>query len=87
MTVEWLAADWPAPPNVHAGTTLRGGGLSAGAYTTLNLGKYVADDPQAVTENRRRFAKACALPSEPVWLCQTHSSNVAFDAPVWRLIR
>ncbi len=81
MTVEWLAAGWPAPPNVHAGTTLRGAGVSAGAYTTLNLGEHVADDPARVAENRRRFANACALPSEPVWLCQTHSSNVALDAP------
>jgi len=81
MTVEWLAASWPALPNVHAGTTLRGGGVSSGVYATLNLGEHVADDAASVVENRRRFAEACTLPSEPIWLCQTHSSNVALDAP------
>lgn len=77
MTMEWLAADWPAPPNVVAGTTLRGGGVSAGRWASLNLATHVGDDPQAVRENRRRFAEACALPSDPPWLEQVHGTRVA----------
>ena len=81
MTIAWMDADWPAPPNVHAGTTLRQNGVSAGAYSSLNLAAHVADDAAAVAENRRRFVVDCGLPSEPVWLRQTHSVNVSLEAP------
>ena len=77
MAVAWLAADWAAPANVRAGTTLRGGGVSTGACATLNLAAHVGDDPEAVQENRRRFAAACGLPSEPLWLEQVHGTRVA----------
>ncbi len=77
MSVAWLAADWAAPANVRAGTTLRGGGVSTGACATLNLAAHVGDDPEAVQENRRRFAAACGLPSEPLWLEQVHGTRVA----------
>ena len=80
MTISWIDAQWPAPPNVHAGTTLRHGGVSKGIYASLNLGAHVADDAASVDENRRRFVKTCGLPAEPVWLQQTHSVNVAVDA-------
>ncbi len=81
MTIAWMDADWPAPSNVHAGTTLRQNGVSAGAYSSLNLAAHVADDAAAVAENRRRFVVDCGLPSEPVWLRQTHSVNVSLEAP------
>jgi YfiH family protein len=77
MTVEWLAADWPAPANVAAGTTLRKGGVSRGACASLNLAAHVGDDPEAVRENRRRFVATCGLPSEPLWLEQVHGTRVA----------
>jgi len=81
MSVEWIHADWPAPANIRAGTTLRRGGVSKGAWASLNLGTHVNDDASAVAENRRRFLLECDLPSEPLWLRQTHSSNVATAAP------
>ncbi|NOZ38386.1 MAG: peptidoglycan editing factor PgeF [Gammaproteobacteria bacterium] len=68
----WLAADWPAPVNIHAGTTLRSGGVSLPPYASLNLGDHVGDNPAAVAENRRRLN----LPTEPVWLRQTHSTQI-----------
>lgn len=77
MTVRWLAADWPAPGNVKAGTTLRDGGVSRGACAALNLAAHVGDHPEAVHENRRRFAEACRLPAEPAWLEQVHGTRVA----------
>jgi polyphenol oxidase len=73
----WLKADWPAPDGVVAGTTLRNGGVSRGAYQSLNLGAHVGDDPDAVRANRRRFAEACQLPAEPLWLRQVHGTRVA----------
>lgn len=74
--VRWLEADWPAPPGVVAGTTLRGGGASRGPYASLNLGAHVGDDPEAVRSNRRRFVDACGLPAEPPWLRQVHGTHV-----------
>ena len=74
--VRWLQADWPAPPGIVAGTTLRGGGASRGPYATLNLGAHVGDDPEAVRRNRRRFVEACELPAEPPWLRQVHGTHV-----------
>jgi YfiH family protein len=82
MTIDWLAADWPAPANVMAGTTLRRGGVSTGPCATLNLAAHVGDDPDAVRENRRRFVQACGLPAEPPWLEQVHGTRVATPGDV-----
>ena len=68
----WLQADWPAPANVYAGTSWRHGGISQGAYASLNLAMHVGDDSQAVLENRHRLG----LPAEPVWLSQVHGLTV-----------
>ena len=68
----WLPADWPAPANVHAGTSWRQGGISQGTYTSLNLAMHVDDDARAVRENRRRLG----LPAEPIWLNQVHGLAV-----------
>ncbi len=50
--------------------TTRSGGVSDGAWSSLNLGAHVNDDPIHVRENRAIFASA--LPSEPHWLHQVH---------------
>lgn len=76
-TLEWLAADWSAPPGIVAGTTLRSGGVSRDAWRSLNLAAHVGDDPGAVRENRRRFVVACRLPCEPLWLEQVHGTGIA----------
>lgn len=77
MNASWIPADWPAPENVVAGTTLRTGGVSQGEFASLNLAAHVGDDPLSVAENRRRFENICALPKEPVWLRQVHGKQVA----------
>jgi len=76
-TPDWLRPQWDAPVGVRAAFTLRGGGVSAGAYASLNLGAHVGDDPAAVAANRGRVRAALALPSEPVWLQQLHGARVA----------
>jgi len=81
MSCDWIRADWPAPPQVIAGTTCRSGGASAGPYASLNLAAHVGDDTDALSENRRRFRRLCGLPAEPVWLRQVHGTDVAM-APV-----
>ena len=72
----WIAADWPAPEGIVAGSTIRSGGASKGVYSSLNLGAHVGDDPAAVGENRRRFFEMCGLESEPDWLTQVHGTHV-----------
>ncbi|MHB8220976.1 MAG: polyphenol oxidase family protein [Acidimicrobiales bacterium] len=49
---------WPALEalGVDAVVTTRHGGVSSGAYESLNLALGVGDDPAAVAENRRRAA-------------------------------
>lgn len=56
--------------------TTRAGGVSAGPYSTLNLGAHVGDDPNAVAENRSRVERALQLPSQPTWLNQVHGREV-----------
>jgi YfiH family protein len=79
VSVDWLPADWPPPAGVVAGCTLRTGGVSRGAYRSLNLGDHVGDDPHDVAENRRRFVAGIGLPAEPHWLAQVHGSTVRVD--------
>jgi YfiH family protein len=61
-------------PGVGALMSTREGGVSAGPYASLNLGRGVGDAPEAVAENRRRFA--AALGGRPVWLRQVHGTQV-----------
>lgn len=72
----WMRADWPPPPGVIAGTTLRAGGVSSGRYASLNLAAHVGDDPELVRINRRRSMEMCGLPAEPLWLNQVHGTRV-----------
>lgn len=74
--LELLIPDWPAPANVRAVVSTRLGGVSSGAYASLNLGSHVGDDPEAVAENRRRFAAATGLTHAPRWLNQVHGCGV-----------
>lgn len=71
---DWIVPDWPAHPAVRALITARGGGASTGPYASFNLGDLTADDPAAVTENKRRLA---ALVPGPIrWLRQVHGPRV-----------
>ncbi len=77
-----LRADWAAPPNVHACTTLRRGlnvGVSAPPFDTFNLGNRTAadgDSPEAVDTNRAALGWMAELPSRPHWLRQVHGVSV-----------
>ncbi|HZF79075.1 MAG TPA: peptidoglycan editing factor PgeF [Rubrivivax sp.] len=69
-----LQPAWPAPRQVGAGMSLRGGGVSVGPYASLNVGVAVGDDPVAVAHNRSRFSTL--LGAQPVWLRQVHGQAV-----------
>lgn len=74
MAIDPIIADWPAPPHVCAIMTTRSGGVSSGAYASLNLGSHVGDSIDAVADNRRRLR--AVLPEAPVWLDQVHGTHV-----------
>jgi YfiH family protein len=78
-----LRADWPAPPGIHAFTTLRqGAGVSLPPFDHFNLGARCGDDPVAVAANRAELIERFALPSAPCWLQQVHGIDVIrFSAP------
>jgi polyphenol oxidase len=74
--LQLIEAEWPAPKNVRAVATTRVGGVSVGAYESLNLGSHVGDDSNAVAENRGRLQTAVGLTYEPRWLNQVHGTAV-----------
>ena len=72
-----LHANWPAPPGVHAFTTLRSGlGVSAPPFDRFNLGSRCGDDPQSVEANRIALVDRFGLPAAPRWLRQVHGTDV-----------
>ncbi|TWH09957.1 polyphenol oxidase family protein [Pseudoxanthomonas taiwanensis] len=79
-----LEADWPAPPGVHAFTTLRhGAGGSAAPFASFDLGARNGDDPAVVAANRAELRRRRGLPSAPHWLRQVHGTAVLrFDRPL-----
>lgn len=71
--LRWEAA--PEPCEVVFSTRL--GGVSAGPYSSLNIGLLTEDASEAVTENRRRLLRAaCADPERVTWLRQVHGGTV-----------
>jgi YfiH family protein len=80
--IELIVPEWPAPPQVHACTTTRSGGVSLPPYDTLNLATHVGDDALAVAENRRHLHEQLQLPAEPRWLNQVHGTCAADAALV-----
>jgi polyphenol oxidase len=70
---------WPALEGlaVEAFVTGRGGGVSVGAYESLNVSFAVGDDPGAVLENRRRVAAAMgAALGDFVFTRQVHGAGM-----------
>ena len=73
---DWIPADWPAPAQVHAGTTTRLNGLSPRPFGSFNLAAHVGDRSDAVAGNRRQLRARLKLPAEPAWLRQQHGNKV-----------
>jgi polyphenol oxidase len=71
---DFIIPNWPAPANVHALQTNRHAGHSHAHFNSLNFGSHVGDNPIHVAQNRQLLSEL--LPSEPVWLNQTHSIEV-----------
>ncbi|MGR9085857.1 MAG: peptidoglycan editing factor PgeF [Gammaproteobacteria bacterium] len=71
-----IEPDWPAPENIRAASTTRTGGVSTGAYSSLNTALHVGDDRDRVLRNRQIIKTLLDLPSEPAWLEQVHGARV-----------
>jgi YfiH family protein len=70
---------WPAldASGADAAVAARAGGVSSGAYRSLNLSLSVGDDPGCVLENRRRLAAGFgAGPADFVFAAQVHGAGV-----------
>lgn len=70
-----ITPEWSAPSSIHAFVTTKEGGVSSPPYQSLNLGDHVGDDQQKVLANR--LLVRAQLPSDPIWLTQTHSTMVS----------
>ncbi len=79
--LDFLRADWPAPPGIQALTSLRSGpGQSLLPFDRFNLGLRCGDDPAHALANRRRLDTELQLPQAPRWLQQVHGIHaVRFD--------
>jgi hypothetical protein len=66
---------WPAPATIHSLVTTRQGGISSSPYESLNLGDHVGDQPSQVIANRQILRNH--VPTEPIWLKQTHGNEVS----------
>lgn len=77
--MERVTPNWPIEKKIRAFTTCREKGHSRGAFSNFNLSFGVGDDPNAVSANRALLKDHFKLPSDPLWLIQTHSSK-AIDA-------
>lgn len=70
---------WPAFDGLDLDVlvTTRGGGVSSGPYTSLNLGLHVGDQADDVLENRRRAAAALGADLGDMVFCdQAHGREV-----------
>jgi purine-nucleoside/S-methyl-5'-thioadenosine phosphorylase / adenosine deaminase len=75
MSVPLLCWDAPGPYEVAFST--RHGGVSVGAYESLNLGVLTRDGPENAQENRRRLCDAVGADAERLAMNrQVHSATV-----------
>ncbi len=68
---------WDAPGPYEVVFSTRTGGVSDGAYASLNLGFLSGDERELVQENRRRLYEAAgAHPERVSWPRQVHAADV-----------
>lgn len=78
----FIHPNWPCAPHIKACSTVRflphlpATEYSHGVYAGLNLGNHVGDASEQVQKNRDGVERLLNLPSHPIWLQQTHSTDV-----------
>jgi YfiH family protein len=69
--------EWAAPGPYRVAFSSRLGGVSTGAFESLNLGALTEDDPENVRENRRRLCAEVGVDPETATMAwQYHSADV-----------
>lgn len=76
MTLHFIEPQWPAPGNVCALSTTRGGGYSEAPFASFNLGCHVGDAESAVSANRTQLAAVLPDATTIAWLSQVHGTTV-----------
>ena len=74
VPAHWLRPEWDAPAHVRALMTTRQGGCSEPPFDSMNLGRSVGDQAQAVASNRARLESI--VPARLVWMHQVHGDQV-----------
>jgi len=74
--LSFLVPDWNVPKNVLACTSMRQTINNEDAFSGFNLATHVDDDPKKVASNRKQLVQALGLSRQPIWLQQTHSTEV-----------
>ena len=78
----WIIPQWPCPPHVKSLISTRQGGVSEGAYASLNMGLHVGDKAENVHENRKILEEQAAKMGRVgedlhiLWLEQVHGVTV-----------
>lgn len=75
--------EWPgASDRYRVAFSTRRGGVSAGAFSSLNLGIRTDDDPASVVENRKRLCAAVAADADGATMAwQRHGATVTQARP------
>jgi YfiH family protein len=75
--------DWPAASDRYrVAFSTRRGGVSTGAFSSLNLGIRTEDDPASVVENRKRLCAAVAADADGATMAwQRHGATVTQAQP------
>lgn len=71
-----IVPNWQVPTNIHSFTTTRLGGVSLPPFDSFNLAIHVGDAKNSVEMNRSLLVSRENLPQRPLFLNQTHSTNV-----------
>lgn len=72
----WEGTGFASNRDLHVGFSTRRGGVSRGAFETLNVSFRVGDDALFVRENRLLLARAVRFPRPPVLARQVHGGRV-----------
>ncbi|MBM3588129.1 MAG: peptidoglycan editing factor PgeF [Alphaproteobacteria bacterium] len=84
MSAEFLTANPLQHPRLRHGFFTRNGGVSTGAFASLNCSLSGKDNAAAVRENRARAAAALGLPHQALCvLTQVHGKRVVVAKAAW----
>lgn len=74
--MKFVSANWPAPKSIRAYTTTKQGFGERQAYQESYVGFYTSN-----AEENKKIRDLVALPSDPIWLKQTHSITAVLASP------